>query len=298
MKGEIGCISEPGKGSTFWFWLPLSEVNDTQAVFEVEAVHVPNRAGRILVAEDVAINQEIIATILTAAGHEVDVVSNGAEAIQAVQRKLYDLVLMDVQMPLVDGIQATERIRALDTEARSIPIIALTANVYAEQVASFLRAGMNDHIGKPIDRPKLLAAVERALQVAPLFPAVAGDETAASVPVFDRAIYDDLAELMGESGMARLLARLHDQLSGLGEHSGQAVELNREEMAGHAHKLVSAAGMIGFGVFSQLCAEFEKACLSDGDVEELLRRVYEARDEVLQEISRLQHAAPQRRNIS
>jgi CheY-like chemotaxis protein len=99
--------------------------------------------------------------VLEAAGHAVTVVSDGAEAVMAVQRGAFDLVLMDVQMPVMDGLSATQHIRALEGAVRAIPIIAMTANVYAEQVKAFLAAGMNDHVGKPFDRDQLYEVIER-----------------------------------------------------------------------------------------------------------------------------------------
>ena len=120
-------------------------------------------AARILLAEDVAINQEIATAVLTKAGYAVDVVGDGAQAIQAVQQHDYDLVLMDVQMPVMDGIEATKTIRSLDGAVRHMPIIAMTANVYAEQIASFRLAGMDDHVGKPFKREELFDTIERWL---------------------------------------------------------------------------------------------------------------------------------------
>ena len=97
--------------------------------------------------------------VLERAGHQVDLVRNGAEAVSAVQAKPYDLILMDVQMPVMDGLTATQHIRSLDGPARTVPIIAMTANVYAEQVAHCLEAGMSAHIGKPFDRAELCEIV-------------------------------------------------------------------------------------------------------------------------------------------
>ena len=122
------------------------------------------RPAHIVVAEDLEVNRDLVRILLSRAGHRVDVVANGAEAVAAVAAGAYDLVLMDVQMPQVDGLEATKRIRALPSPHGQIPIIALTANAFASEIQACLDAGMTDHLVKPIDVDKLLGAVDRAVQ--------------------------------------------------------------------------------------------------------------------------------------
>jgi signal transduction histidine kinase/CheY-like chemotaxis protein len=167
MGGTITLESEAECGTTVRVEVTLPRSN-TAAVRSSEEENVGRiakalRPGRILVAEDVEVNQEIIRAVLEGAGHSVDIVADGAQAIKAVQEHAYELVLMDVQMPGVDGVQATRHIRAMAAPPGDVPIIALTANVYTDQIASFLDAGMNDHVGKPFDRRKLLSTVDRWL---------------------------------------------------------------------------------------------------------------------------------------
>lgn len=119
------------------------------------------RRLRILLAEDNAINQMLATALLEKAGHQVDAVGNGAEAVEAVVAAAYDLVLMDVRMPEVDGLEATRRIRALGGPKADLPIIAMTANVMAEERDECLAAGMSDHIAKPIDEDDLMRAVAK-----------------------------------------------------------------------------------------------------------------------------------------
>jgi two-component system, sensor histidine kinase and response regulator len=116
-------------------------------------------ALRILLAEDNPVNCRIAVLMLEKAGHQIDVVNDGAEAIEAVRGKSYDLVLMDVQMPGIDGLEATRRIRALPTDEAAVPVIAITANAMHGDEQRCLDAGMNDYISKPIDRARLLGKV-------------------------------------------------------------------------------------------------------------------------------------------
>ena len=164
MGGEIGMESQPGGGSTFWFSLPLLPAGSAAVQRDGAplAGSEPGSAGaRILLAEDLAMNRDLAVTMLTKAGHHVDAVEDGAAAVAAVQEQTYDLVLMDVQMPVMDGLEATRRIRGLPGPVGRIPILALSAGVLQVEVERCLQAGMNAHLAKPLEKTKLLAAIGR-----------------------------------------------------------------------------------------------------------------------------------------
>ena len=164
MGGTIGADSRPGEGSTFWFEIPLTEAPTLAAESEIQVQSLPGGL-RVLMADDAPANRELVRIIL--AGWEValDAVTDGAEAVQAVQRAAdpYDLILMDVHMPVMDGMAATRAIRALDGAAARTPILALTANVQPDQVEACRRAGMDGHVGKPIQIADLIRAMATAV---------------------------------------------------------------------------------------------------------------------------------------
>ncbi len=167
LGGEIGVERTLGQGSTFCFTIHCApgDADAIEPAIQTGAAEIcaskADRPLRILVAEDNKLNQIIVQTILSKAGHEVDMVGDGAEAVRSVMRVSYDLVLMDVQMPEMDGITATRRIRDLPGEKAEIPIIALTANTMKGDREMYLDAGMTDYVSKPVDRRKLYAAIAR-----------------------------------------------------------------------------------------------------------------------------------------
>jgi signal transduction histidine kinase/ActR/RegA family two-component response regulator len=164
MGGRIGVECPAAGGSVFSFSVPFSLPAGPEAPLPSfsDTEPAPLAGLRILVAEDNAVNQILVKAILDRMGHFSDVVGNGLEALRQLQAAHYDLVLMDMQMPEMDGVAATRSIRRLPGPERLIPIVAMTANAMAEDREACLAAGMDDYVSKPVDVRLLAKAIERA----------------------------------------------------------------------------------------------------------------------------------------
>ena len=187
MGGEVRATSVPGEGSVFSAAIPLERIGAARAP-GFESIAAPARdafvgpAIRVLAAEDNPINQLVLKTLLHQAGIDPTVVKNGVEALVAWRAQDWDLILMDVQMPVMDGPTAARAIREAEirTGRARTPIVALTANVMTHQVAEYLGAGMDDCVAKPIEAAQLYAAITRALEACDVEIAEAGVGTAAN----------------------------------------------------------------------------------------------------------------------
>ena len=167
MGGEIGASSVVGEGSNFWFKLTLPMAESTEVIDHGDVVSSPvfDKPLTILVAEDNPINQMLIVKLLEKGQRwRVHKAVNGQEAVTKVQHNVFDFVLMDIQMPVMDGIEATKQIRALGDRHAKTPIIALTANAMAEDVSTYMEAGMTDFIAKPINADIFYKAIAKAVQ--------------------------------------------------------------------------------------------------------------------------------------
>ncbi|MFZ5446689.1 MAG: Cache 3/Cache 2 fusion domain-containing protein [Myxococcota bacterium] len=163
MGGTIGFTSEPGQGSTFFFELPLVEGAPLATTQTTPQPHRAPHGQRLLLVEDNPVNQRLAVRLLEKLGYHVDVAVNGEEALQVLRGARFDAVLMDCQMPVLDGYEATRRIRAgaAGERARAVPIIAMTANAMQGDRERVLAVGMSDYLSKPIDVKRLEVVLGR-----------------------------------------------------------------------------------------------------------------------------------------
>ncbi|MFN7263922.1 MAG: response regulator, partial [Phenylobacterium sp.] len=164
MGGSISVESEPGRGSCFTVKLELDVSDPVEEVAREASVEL-DRSINILLAEDHPANRELVAAFLKDSGVKLSFATNGAEALAMVSRNDYDLVLMDIQMPVMDGVSATKAIRQLQGRGATLPIIALSANVLPGQIRQYEQDGFTGHVGKPINVGALFAAISSALHV-------------------------------------------------------------------------------------------------------------------------------------
>ncbi len=316
MGGEIGVESEAGVGSTFWFTLSLPRCESVPDLLpgpvpasvavaprglDLVAGEVP---GRLLLVEDVRINQELARAVLEMKGYRVDIVEDGADAVARIRQTAdgpipYDLVLMDVQMPGMDGLTATRLIRAMPGHAGRVPIVAMTANVLARQIDDLLDAGMDDHVGKPFKRAELYATIERWVEcervrrsegAGPTTPAATPDDRGEAI--LDAEAFAGIRDRMGPERTNSLLMLLEAELRArfaVTDPSPQA-DVDRTQLAHDAHAMISAAGILGFSGLSALCREVEAACHAGEDLRPLIHRLTDLRSGTIRTIQALRAA--------
>ena len=258
MDGEIGVVSNLGQGSTFWFELPFDRAIDPVggARSTPEARTRVRRSLRILVAEDTPANQIVARAMLEKLGHRVQVVSDGGEAVAAARNGAFDLILMDIQMPGMDGYEATRRIRSLGAPVAAIPIIALTAFAQPSDREKAIAVGMSDHISKPIRVDELDAAIDR--NAAP-----GGDVAPMATVALDRASLDELLDAVGPEAFSRLIgAFVQDASLSLDELRAAGSEPARSRRA--AHRLAGLFGQFGATEAADAAVAVERA--GDDDV--------------------------------
>lgn len=204
MGGEIAVSSKEGQGATFAVTLPVfidrTSAYTAKSKLAVEPEHARRRLW-VLVADDNETILNLLKEMLTRWGHTVDCVADGAAAVDAVRNRTYDVVLMDMQMPVMDGAEATREIRNLGTGNAKIPVIALTADIVAEHRRKYLEAGVNAVVGKPVDWAELSAEMERQC------PASAGQETSSKVSSLNDGLAKEAVQAVLDENLIRSLSK-------------------------------------------------------------------------------------------
>ncbi|HEY6352902.1 MAG TPA: response regulator, partial [Burkholderiaceae bacterium] len=268
MEGDITVDSAPGQGSVFRVALPLHALPES-AAREAQpagaAPSAPARARHVLVAEDNAVNRLFLAALLDRMGHSAHFVENGLEALQAVQEHRFDIVLMDVHMPVMDGIAATEAIRQLDAQAAALPIVALTADAYADTRTRCLSAGMDDVLVKPLGLPELEALFRHNFGSAAPRPddAHAGQSIGAGMALLDPQVLTRLVELMPRSEAARLYDSLLTQAGDATERMRRALrDADTDELRRVSHGLKGAALNLGLHALAEAAGRLSSSAAS------------------------------------
>jgi signal transduction histidine kinase/DNA-binding response OmpR family regulator len=310
MGGEIKVISTRGQGSTFRFslTLPVAEhmaltEHDDQTVYAELKTRIAalGRPLRVLIVDDDATNRLVAAKMLKEFEVQNNMACDGVEAITAASSFSYDVILMDIRMPEMDGLQATRTIRARGGRLQTVPIIAFTANAFAEDVEACHEAGMNDLVVKPVRKKVMVEAILRVLSshttaadtdpavvAPPLVPAKIPSTDAPSP--FDRKVFDNLVLEIGKETALETLSlfvqETEDRLKLLRKLSGDAY---RSKIEREAHSLKSAAGTFGLRAVAQLARALERdaAHITASDYLALLDRI-----EAAFSAARMQYWAP------
>ncbi len=276
MKGEISAESTPGEGTVFYFDIPLGVGQERrqmprERIPESRSVEMrlrrTRRSFRILIAEDNPVNQMVALRQLENLGYNADAVNNGSEALAALEKEDYDLVLMDCQMPELDGYEATREVRRLETGAQHTLIIAMTANAMKGDREKCLAAGMDDYIAKPFSRAVVAEVLDRWLS--PATTGIIGPGQLAKVEaersqvfrVLSRQTIIGLCELglsTGQDVLRRLITTFLEESPSLVEDIRKAFNNADTGAAARAlHSLGGSAANLGASDFAQMCSDTE-----------------------------------------
>ena len=278
-NGELLVQSEEGKGSAFTIRIPyqlsieVMQENETNQAIDYKSLG----HKKILVAEDVELNQYLARHILESWNMEVKIVSNGKEALEQLQEEYFDCILMDVQMPEMDGIEATQHIRKLpDPVKAAIPIIALTANALKGDSEKYIAAGMNDYLAKPFDEPRLFRVISRNLaeQVPVDIDKSSPLKNQISMLPVNSRLYDlSMVQSVsgGDEGFIKKMVALFIQTvpQNMEELSSATAAGNWEQVAKTAHKLKSTVDSMGIKSIRQEIRTVEANAKQQQSLEEI-----------------------------
>jgi len=297
MDGEIWLDSQKDQGSTFSFKVRLEKSNESNVEtlenssssldLEIENLH----GAKILLVEDHELNQELILDALALNDIDVTIANNGEEALEILQTDSFDLILMDIQMPVMDGYEATKRIRAQE-KYKTLPILALTANVLTEDVAKAKKAGMNDHVAKPVDFNQLYKKILEHTRHKTLLKETITKESLKEES-FESMDHEELPSFETIDADYALSLFLYNTnaftklLQGFKKYKNFDFEsLNTEEYTRAMHSLKGVSASLGADRLNQLAYEMEKTA-SKENLQELIAEIYLIIDEIERKLPEL-----------
>ena len=289
MGGQMGHRDNPGGGSVFWLKLPAAKLGEPEAVPAPTETAPVARLG-ILVVDDSDVNREVAQEFLRAAGHDAIGTCDGREAVRLAASRDFDLILMDMRMPGLNGLDATRQIRMLDGPRGRVPIVAVTANALDEHAEACRLAGMSGHLAKPFTQTELLAVVARAVARSQNTPG-RGETNV------DGDCLNQLVTAMGSDAVARLLDCLASRIETLLRHLEDRDRLASLEVIRElAHELKGSAGALGFTGLSAAADRLERAIVRGAaDVDDTVIDARRHATDALKELrrQRLPEAVPQ-----
>ncbi|MDH5546635.1 MAG: response regulator [Gammaproteobacteria bacterium] len=266
LGGDLACTSEKGKGSVFTLTLDTGEIDETDLVYETKkraaaniVAGTPSLKGRVLLVEDSPDIQRLVSMLLRKTGVEVVCADNGREGVEKALTEDFDLVLMDIQMPVMDGVEAAKTLRATGTE---MPIIAMTANVFEEERRAYQAAGMNDHVSKPIDKSTFYSSITRFLEEGEMNHVAADDQ--------------DEFNAMVEKFKLRLRTYLEEMSVCLKQN-------NIQDLALKSHTIKGLGGSFGFPEVTTLAADLNQYA-KQGDLSKMETALSKLRDYAFQNV--------------
>lgn len=264
MGGEVGLESARGEGSLFWVRLPLPAAQGAPRPGKPEkretgAAPSPVAPLRVLIVEDNRINRIVLRDLLEQDGHHVDEAHDGQQAVERVRRTSYDLVFMDISMPVMDGVEATRAIRDSEARGTRLPLIALTAHARPTDKERFRAAGLDDILVKPITRDGLRAIIARFSQPDRSAGALERPAFQQGATLVDRAHLDSLTKALGHARVADLISQYRTEMEGAVTHISDALDSGAVDaaLAEKVHHAAGSSAMVGAMTLRDALARLE-----------------------------------------